>query len=277
MTNYLNKSYNWQTPEIVFVYDELPLWASVPGNLLLENIPYKKYQTVVDIGFGTGFPLLILARRLGSTCSIVGVDLWNDAIKKATKKATITDINNLKVLNNNAGEMDISTDSVDLIVSNLGINNFENPKAVIQECHRILKPKGSLFLSSNLIGTFQAFYEVFEQVLMDFDDDEVLEKLHQHIEHRATIPKIKQLFESQGFKAEKTIVKEYSMYYADGSAFLNDYFIIMGFLQSWKAIIPKGKQEKYFQQIENKLNELADENGCLELIVPICVLEFHVL
>lgn len=277
MTNYLNKSYNWQTPEIAYAYDELPLWAAVPGNLLLDNIPYKKHQTVVDIGFGTGFPLLILSRRLGSTCRIIGVDIWNTAIEKAKQKARITEIDNLRILNTDAEKINLSNDSVDLIVSNLGINNFENPKEVIRECRRILKSNSSLFLSSNLVGTFQAFYNVFEKVLVELGDKEVLEKLHQHIQYRTTISKLKQLFENQGFKTLKVIEKQYSMYYADGSAFLNDYFIIMGFLPSWKAIIPKGKQKKYFQLIENQLNELADKNGCLELIVPIVVAEFSVL
>lgn len=274
MTNYLKKTYDWQTPEIAFAYDELPLWATVPGNLLLENLPYKKHQNVVDIGFGTGFPLLILARRFGSTSTIIGVDIWNDAIDKTIKKAKITDIENLTILQMNATKMAISDDSVDLIVSNLGINNFENPTAVIQECRRILKPNGSLFLSSNLVGTFQAFYDVFEQVLVESNDTEILEQLEQHIQHRATIPKINQLFDNQGFKNKKIIKTQYSMYYVDGSAFLNDWFIIMGFLPSWKAIVPKEKQERYFKSIEDKLNILANKNGCLELVVPICVLQY---
>ena len=241
MTKYLTKNYNWETLEIAFAYDELPLWASVSGNLLLDNIPYKKHQTVVDIGFGTGFPLLILARRLGATCQIIGVDIWNDAIERAKTKAKITDIDNLTILNSNAEKIDLQTNSVDLIVSNLGINNFENPEAVIRECRRILKPNGSLFLSSNLVGTFQAFYEVFENVLIQENDKRTLEKLQQHIQHRATIPKLKQLFKHQGFKTAQIIEKDYSIYYTDGSTFFNDWFIIMGFMPSWKAIIPKVK------------------------------------
>ncbi|MBC8063181.1 MAG: methyltransferase domain-containing protein [Clostridiaceae bacterium] len=34
---------------------------------------------------------------------------------------------------------------IDVIMSNIGINNFENPDKVIEECFRVLKVNGNYF------------------------------------------------------------------------------------------------------------------------------------
>ncbi|BCZ44729.1 hypothetical protein psyc5s11_07960 [Clostridium gelidum] len=47
--------------KMVRYYDELPLWSSPFGVVLLNNIPLEKNSTIVDIGCGTGFLLLELA------------------------------------------------------------------------------------------------------------------------------------------------------------------------------------------------------------------------
>ncbi|MFT4667311.1 MAG: arsenite methyltransferase [Polaribacter sp.] len=43
---------------LVQTFNEVTLWSGPFGRLLLENIPMKKGMTVLDIGFGTGFPLI---------------------------------------------------------------------------------------------------------------------------------------------------------------------------------------------------------------------------
>lgn len=39
--------------------------------------------------------------------------------------------------------MPFMSDTFDLIVSNLGINNFADPEACFRECARVLKPTGT--------------------------------------------------------------------------------------------------------------------------------------
>ena len=68
MKNYLIKQYDYTRSDITNVCDELSLWASPFGLLLLDNFPIKKYKRYLDIGFGTGFPLIEIAQRLGKEC-----------------------------------------------------------------------------------------------------------------------------------------------------------------------------------------------------------------
>jgi ubiquinone/menaquinone biosynthesis C-methylase UbiE len=274
MTQYLNKTFNWQSEEIVAVYDDMPTWSAMPGNALLEAIEYAPNKTVVDIGFGTGYPLLQLAERFGSTCKLYGIDIWEEAIKHAKLKAKRRNINNITFIEANAKATTLKENSVDIITSNLGINNFDNPEAVIQECARVLKSKGEIYLSSNLVGTFKEFYKVFQETLRQLNLTAELEKLKEHINHRATVAGVKYQFIKHGFSSQKVIEQSYTINYANGSAFLNDYFIVMSFLPSWKAIVPTVKQEQVFSLLEDNLNSLAQQKRGLKLRVPYAVFRF---
>lgn len=274
MTKYLNKTYNWQSAEIVAAYDDAPAWSALPGNLLIETIDYSPNKIIVDIGFGTGFPLLLLAEHFGETCQLYGVDLWDEAIERAKLKAKHRGIENINFLKTSADTIDLENESVDIVTSNLGINNFAQPKAVIAECYRLLKPNGSLYLATNLVGTFKEFYTVFNETLTSTNNADIGTKLQQHIESRATIENTELLFRSEGFKADKIIEKSYTLNYTNGTAFLNVYFIVMSFLPAWKALIESEKQHEFFKVLEDKLNQKAEKQGGLKLTVPYAVFKF---
>ncbi|MBN1577163.1 MAG: hypothetical protein JW913_11460 [Chitinispirillaceae bacterium] len=59
--------------------DELPFWSAPFGLKLLDLIEYRRNITALDIGFGCGFPLIELAMRLGPTCTVYGIDPWDEA------------------------------------------------------------------------------------------------------------------------------------------------------------------------------------------------------
>lgn len=269
MKNYLTKRYDSKTDEIAFSYDDLPMWSSVPGNLLLESIVYGTHKTIVDIGFGAGFPLIQLAHRFGNSCSIIGVDLWENAIKKAEQKIKTRGLENISILNNDASNMSIDTVSVDIITSNLGINNFAKPTEVIKECHRILKQNGVLYLTSNLVGTFAEFYDIFKETAIELGKIDILENLEEHINSRQSNIGLNSIFESNGFEIIETKETTYQMKYADGTAFLNDYFTIMCFLPSWKELLNADERESFFAKLESNLNKVAEDMGGLNLSVPI--------
>lgn len=273
MTHYLDKHFDWYTDDVVYIYDEMPLWSAMPGQLLLSQIPLASQMQVLDIGFGTGFPLLHLAQRLGASSTVYGLDLWENAIRKAQKKVAVMGLNNVKILQADAANIPIDAESIDLICSNLGINNFANPTLVLQECYRVLKDGGHLGISSNLVGTFQVFYDCFLETAHSFGDTTLEAAIEKHIQERSTVDSIENLFRENGLKITKQVQQVYQMRFLDGSAFLNDYFIIMGFLPSWKALLPKDEQLTFFTALENRLNTFAAKHGELSLPVPIAYVE----
>ncbi len=273
MTAYLDKTFDWETDRIADIYDELPFWSSGFGRLLLENFPIKKYRDVLDLGFGSGFPLIEIAQRLGNGCKVTGVDLWEAASRRAQKKIEVLGIGNVEIIKADAAELPFENESVDLVVSNVGVNNFDNAPKVLQECHRVLKANGTLCITSNLTGTFDQFYTIFESTLREMELVDTLSDFEEHVAHRGTVESVENNLQDAGFKVERVVRDEMKMRLVDGSAFLNHAFVILGFIEPWKNLISSEKQTSFFERLESNLNSFATYHGELCLTVPMAYFE----
>jgi arsenite methyltransferase len=267
-------SYKFEdTPAFVATFDELPLWSASFGLLLLKHLELKPNLTVLDLGSGAGFPLLELAGRLGNSCKLYGLDPWENANKRAEQKLKNYGLTNVEIIQNSAEQLPFENDSIDLIVSNLGINNFENLHVVFKECHRVLKPQGKLVLTTNLNGHWQQFYNIFEATLRQLGKDAIIPQLIEHQAHRGTIDSVSKLFTDNGLSIFRHVEEHFDMKFLDGSAFLNHYFVKLGWLASWKALLPEAELEAFFTVLEANLNEYSIKNGSLILTVPMAYVE----
>jgi len=273
MTNYLNKKIDYLQPDITNTCDELPLWSSAFGLLLLDNFPIGEYSHYLDIGCATGFPLIEMSQRLGNKCTSVGMDPWTEAVKRTATKINTLQLENISVIEGDASIIPFSNQHFDLITSNLGINNFEHPDKVVSECHRVLKPNGSLCLTTNLTGTFTEFYEVYRETLHELKFEKYLVPFNEHVNHRGTEASVKELMNTYDFKIKNIIRSTYNMRFLNGSAFLNHSFIIMAFLGSWKNMFDEKDKQTFFEAFEKNLNTLSRSKGELRLTVPILYLE----
>src|SRR5262245_30062745 len=162
MQDYLNSTISLDSHDTIAAYDELPLWSAMFGLLLLKHVPLKQNLRVLDVGCGTGFPLLELAQRLGSSSTVCGIDTWDLALERARFKAEVWQLRNVTIRKADASAMPFATWEFDLVVSNLGVNNFADPAEAIKECARVIKIGGRIALTTNLMGHMREFYEVFE-------------------------------------------------------------------------------------------------------------------
>jgi arsenite methyltransferase len=165
MTLYLNKEYNLNNNSLVSVVDELPLWSAPFGLKLLETIQYKKNIKVLDIGFGLGFPLLEIAMRLGNTCKVYGIDPWKAAIERTKLKIKYYGISNVELIEGVAEDIPLQDGSIDLLVSNNGINNVQDLSKTLSECNRVAKKGAQFVITVNLPNSMIEFYCIFEKVL----------------------------------------------------------------------------------------------------------------
>lgn len=273
MSNYLKKNLNYLQSDITNACDELGIWAAPFGILLLNNFPIQKYQNYLDIGSGTGFPLIEIANRLGSDCKAVGIDPWTEAVKRVQDKINTLQLDHISIIEGSAENISFPNDHFDLITSNLGINNFENPLRVINESHRVLKKGGTFCATTNLTGTFDEFYMLFKESLYELGFEKYLKQLDNHINHRGTEESSIKLFENSGFKIVNVIKTEQSMRFYNGSAFLNHSFIIIGFIDSWINIFEETDKQLFFENFEQKLNIYANHQGELKLTIPMLYIE----
>jgi len=167
-----------------------------------------------------------------------------------------------------------AAEEFDLVISNLGINNFANPTKVLKECARVTKAGGKTALTTNLQGHMREFYDVFETTLRGAGDDGSLQNLRNHIDKRATITGLKELFERAGFDLSQIHEESAVMRFADGSALLRHYFMRLGFVDGWRSVVSsKEEVAETFSRLEINLNSLAEANGALELTIPMAYVE----
>src|SRR5438270_1516310 len=257
---------DFNSPQVIAAYDEVALWSAMFGLLLLEEVPLANVTNALDVGCGTGFPLIELAERLGHRAHVHGIDPWSGGIKRAGEKIASRGTKNVTLHEGSATAMPFPDATFDLIVSNLGVNNFDDRAAAIRECRRVAKPGATLALTTNLRGHMREFYEVFAGVIRD--DAEGSKRLRDHIEHRATIANVHDLLETGGFEIVRVVERESVMRFANGTALLNHYFIKLGFLDAWKKVVA-GNERNVFARLRDAL----DEHGELRLTIPMAYVE----
>ena len=265
--NYLDEI-DYKAPEFGDLYDQLPLWSAPFGLMLLERVPLRPGITILDVGAGTGFIAIELAQRCGSAAKVIAVDPWEAAMKRLARKLEHLGLQNVRTLVQDAATIDLPDASVDLIVSNLGINNFDDPQATLRTCFRVAKPGADLFLTTNLVGHMAEFYEAYRSVLVELGFTGQLAALDAHINHRATVDSVRAMLEREGFKFVKAATRSFRERFVDGSALLRHYFIRLGFVPGWKSVAPTKAVEATFAALERRLNALAAERGELSLTIP---------
>lgn len=267
MKKYLNNNFDFA--ELVNVFDELPLWSAPFGLKLLDYVEYKPSITVIDIGFGTGFPLTELAMRLGNSSTVYGIDPWKAAIDRTKKKIEYYGITNIKIIEEAAESIPLDTNTVDLIVSNNGINNVSDIDKVLSECSRIIRTGGQFVQTMNLNKTMFEFYEQFEGILSEMQMNGEIDLLRQHIyEKRRPLDEIVSMIEKHGFIIKDLVQDQFYYKFTDGTAMLNHYFIRLAFMDSWIKILPKDKAEQIFDKIESRINEQSSISGGFKLSIP---------
>jgi len=274
MTEYLRGSFDFNSPGLVEVFDELPFWAAPFGIRLLEKVVLRKGMTAVDIGFGAGFPLTELAMRLGATGRVYGIDPWKAATERVKKKIAAFGIGNVQIIEAVAEHIPLETGSVDLIVSNNGLNNVSDLGGVLRECSRILRSGGQLVQTMNLDRTMIEFYEVFGNVLRDMGLTQEILRMKEHIAaKRKPLEEIVRLLADNGFSGNEATYDVFEYNFVDGTAMLNHHFIRMAFLDSWKNLVPADRQETVFREAERRMNDEAAKDGSFQLSVPFAIID----
>jgi arsenite methyltransferase len=263
---------DFSSPDLVAAYDELPLWSALFGVLLLDEVPLAGVTAALDVGCGTGFPLIELAERLGPRAQVHGIDCWSAGLKRAAEKIANRRTPNATLHEGSAASLPFSDGQFELIVSNLGINNFDDPAAAMRECRRVSKAGATLAMTTNLQGHMHEFYATFDAVLAEVGDPDAQQRLHEHVEHRATVVRIRHLLETNGFSITRIVERIARMRFADATALFNHHFVKLAFVGDWKRIVPS-QQSTVFTLLLRRLNDTAALQGELSLTIPMAYVE----
>jgi ubiquinone/menaquinone biosynthesis C-methylase UbiE len=269
MTHYLDKHHNLDDSSLISVVDELPLWSAPFGLELLKIIKIRKNITVLDIGFGLGFPILEIAMRLGKSCKVYGIDPWKAAIERTSYKIKHYGITNVELIEGVAENITLETNSIDLLVSNNGINNVQDLSKTLSECNRVAKKGAQFVITVNLPDSMIEFYTVFEKVLIENGFKELIPDLKAHIyKKRIPLETHRKLLDENGFKVLKAKESEFSFRFNDAESMFSHFLISLAFLDSWKEIVPETHRKEIFLEIEKQIDEIAEANSGFTLTIP---------
>ena len=248
--------------------DELPLWSAPFGLKLLDYIDYMPDIIAIDLGFGTGFPLIEIAMRLGNHSTIYGIDEWKDGIGRTERKIEFYGLQNVKILEGSVESIPLEDESVDLITSNNCINNVSNRNKALMECSRLLRKNGQFIQTMNLEKSMFEFYNEMEKILVELHLKQEIDLMYKHIEtKRPSTDKILEIMKHD-FIIKDIEYDEFKIKFSNGTTMFSHYFIKNIFMKSWKEIIPEDRQEEIFDILETRLNENAKKYCGIKISIP---------
>ena len=250
-------------------YDDLPLWSAPFGLTLLETVKVRKFMNILDIGSGSGFPMLEIAERFGMSCMVYGIDPSERSLAMINAKKEARGIVNARILKGVAEEIPFPDGYFELIVSNNGLNNVADQPGSFAECYRVCDNGAQMVITMNLPHTMTEFYELFGETLKELGMEQEFSKMEAHIAaKRQPVEALTAMIEKAGFTIQSIQVDGFKMKYAEGTSFFNSSFIRNAFLPSWLEIVPDDQVESLFTTLEEKLNHLAELQGELAMSVP---------
>lgn len=110
----------------------------------------QKGNTVVDLGSGAGNDCFVARHECGAEGKVIGVDFTEAMIEKARANAEKLGFNNVEFRYGDIEKIPITSDVVDVVVSNCVLNLVPNKKQVFSEIYRVLR-KGGHFSISDVV------------------------------------------------------------------------------------------------------------------------------
>ncbi len=266
--------YNLDSPGLVSSLDELSLWSAPFGLKILERINLRPQLHALDIGCGTGFPLLELSMRLGPESKVYGLDPWQAALDRADFKAKEYQINNISFFKGEAENMPFFTGTFDLLVSNNGLNNVRNIEQAMAECYRVARSGAQFVWTMNTDASFAPFYKLFRLALEQNHCTECLSAVDAHIyAKRRPVDEMSKITTHAGFEITMLLHDSFNYRFSNGTAMLSHSFIRLAFMPSWLEIIPPQNRNQILSTLEAFLNELAEKEKGLTMPVPFVVFD----
>jgi arsenite methyltransferase len=242
-------------------YDELSFWGSRFGALLFEYLPIRANVRGLDVACGTGFPLFELAHVHGPGSHFTGVDIWPEAIARARRKLAFYGLANVELVECDASSMPFDDRTFDLVTSNIGINNFEDPPRVLRECFRVMKPGATIAVTTNLTGHFRELYAIFREEI----GADLRPALDEQEAHRGTRAEIERMLADAAFRVTQIAEREFFIPFATGTAMLR-HSLVQFFMDGWKSVTD---DPRVWARIEERLNAASP----LRMTVPMLYAE----
>ncbi len=250
----------------------LPIWAQRFGRMLLRDLTVPAKAMVLDVGCGTGYPALDVLRKMDDQGRIIAIDPASPMLDVARGKAGL--LSGKRIFFRSEGlspRLSFANDVYDLVLSNLALDEMEDPPSSIGEFARVCKPGGRVIATIPLAGTFSEFYDIFREVLVKRDRTDAQSRLDQWLERYPTPAQAEQWFKNAGLVDVTVEHDKFSLLFKSSREFFFAPVIEYGPLSSWKEIAGKGQEmQDIFWHIKESIDAYFGDAPFMVTVAAAC-------
>jgi precorrin-6B methylase 2 len=150
----------------------------------LDALDLKSGMVVADVGAGTGFMSLKMARRVGPSGKVYGEDVQPEMLTMLRKNAAKAKLANVETILGTESDPKLPPDALDLILLVDVYHEFSQPQKMLRRMREALKPDGRL-------------------VLLEYRKEDPNVPIRP--EHKMSVQEVKTELEAEGFKLSRVI------------------------------------------------------------------------
>lgn len=128
----------------VFERDGREVWERRED--ILRELRLRPGQVVADIGAGSGFFAMLMARAVGPEGRVYAVDIAPEFVDAIAERAAAAGLENLVGVVNDPHSVQLPPASIDLAFSSDTYHHFEYPMSTLRSIHAALRPDGELVI-----------------------------------------------------------------------------------------------------------------------------------
>jgi len=150
----------------------------------LDALALKPGMVVADVGAGTGYMSLRMAKRVGPSGKVYANDLQPEMLRRLRENAAKAGITNIETVQGEEADPKLPAGRMDLVLLVDVYHEFSKPREMIDKIRESLKPTGRL-------------------VLLEYRKEDPKVPIRE--EHKMTVAEVKAELEPQGFVMSQVI------------------------------------------------------------------------